>query len=101
MDILNTLSSTSMIMIPLFIILFVILIAAVVTLKGYALWHAAKRNEVGWFIALLIVNTIGILEIIYLYFIVGKWSSGSDSGSDLDSNSNQNQEKDTTIPNEQ
>ena len=35
--------------------------------KGMALWRAARRVEKGWFVALLIVNTIGILEILYLY----------------------------------
>jgi len=38
--------------------------------KGLALWHAAKRNEKWWFIGLLVVNTIGILEICYLAFVV-------------------------------
>jgi len=37
--------------------------------KGTALWYAAKRNEKPWFIILLIVNTMGILEIIYLLFV--------------------------------
>jgi len=37
--------------------------------KGMALWKAAKRNEMRWFIVLLLVNTVGLLEIIYLYFI--------------------------------
>lgn len=54
-------------------ILFLALIIAVVVLKGYSLWYAAKRNEVGWFIALLIVNTFGILEFCYLYFVVKVW----------------------------
>jgi len=45
----------------------------VVVLKGYALWHAAKRNEKWWFIAILIINTIGILELVYLIFIIKKW----------------------------
>ena len=35
--------------------------------KGYALWKAARRNESGWFIALLIVNTLGLLEILYIF----------------------------------
>ncbi|MEI6511619.1 MAG: DUF5652 family protein [Candidatus Uhrbacteria bacterium] len=35
--------------------------------KGLALWHAAKRNEAGWFVAILLVNTVGILEMIYLF----------------------------------
>src|SRR3989344_3068703 len=35
--------------------------------KYHALWHAAKNNEKGWFLALLVINTLGILEILYLY----------------------------------
>lgn len=35
--------------------------------KGYALWKAAKQNDKNWFIALLIINTIGILEIFYIF----------------------------------
>lgn len=38
--------------------------------KGLALWHSAQRGERWWFIALLFINTIGILEIIYLFVIV-------------------------------
>lgn len=37
--------------------------------KGLGLWHAARRGEPVWFIILLLVNTLGILEIIYLFFI--------------------------------
>ncbi|MDO8561653.1 MAG: DUF5652 family protein [bacterium] len=37
--------------------------------KGVALWHAAKRDEKGWFVALLVINTFGILEILYIFFI--------------------------------
>jgi len=39
--------------------------------KGWALWRAAKNDSKGWFIALLVVNTMGILEILYL-FVFGK-----------------------------
>ncbi len=35
--------------------------------KGMALWHAARRGESTWFVALLVINTLGILEILYLY----------------------------------
>jgi len=35
--------------------------------KGLALWKSARRGEEGWFIVLLVVNTLGILEILYLY----------------------------------
>jgi len=37
-----------------------------VILKGFALWHAARGGQKEWFIALLIINTFGILEIVYL-----------------------------------
>ena len=37
-----------------------------VAIKGYSLWHAARNGQKGWFIALLVINTLGILEIIYL-----------------------------------
>jgi len=35
--------------------------------KGIALWKAARQSEKGWFVALLIVNTAGILELLYIY----------------------------------
>ena len=35
--------------------------------KGFALWKSAKKNKMIWFIILLVVNTIGILEILYIY----------------------------------
>jgi hypothetical protein len=35
--------------------------------KGLALWKASKKNSVPWFIILLVVNTLGILEILYIY----------------------------------
>jgi methionyl-tRNA synthetase len=37
-----------------------------IIIKGYALWHAARNSQKWWFIALLVINTVGILEIIYL-----------------------------------
>jgi len=35
--------------------------------KLLALWKSAKKNQVAWFIILALVNTIGILEIFYIY----------------------------------
>jgi len=40
--------------------------------KGRALWKAARQNDLIWFIVLLIINTIGILEILYVYFFSKK-----------------------------
>lgn len=34
--------------------------------KGLALWFAARNDQRAWYVALLIINTAGILEIIYL-----------------------------------
>ncbi|OGG47465.1 hypothetical protein A2671_00735 [Candidatus Kaiserbacteria bacterium RIFCSPHIGHO2_01_FULL_49_13] len=39
-------------------------------LKGYALWKAASRGEKWWFIALFVINSAAILEIIYLFFVI-------------------------------
>lgn len=35
--------------------------------KGLALWHSARRREPWWFVILMFVNTLGILDIIYLF----------------------------------
>jgi hypothetical protein len=48
--------------------LLIALVVIVLVLKGYALWHAARASQKGWFIALLILNTAGILEVVYLLF---------------------------------
>ena len=35
--------------------------------KGIALWKAARNNQQAWYVVMLIVNTLGILEILYIY----------------------------------
>lgn len=40
--------------------------------KGVALWRAAKNTHKGWFIALLLLNTLALLEIIYIFFFSKK-----------------------------
>lgn len=35
--------------------------------KGWALWKAAKNDSKVWFVVLLLVNTLGILEILYIF----------------------------------
>lgn len=37
--------------------------------KGTALWKAARKESKFWFIILLLVNTIGLLEIAYIFFL--------------------------------
>jgi hypothetical protein len=39
-----------------------------VVLKGLSLWKSARNGQKFWFIALLIVNSAGILPGIYLLF---------------------------------
>lgn len=38
-----------------------------ITWRGFALWRAAQLRSSNWFIALLVINSVGILPIIYLY----------------------------------
>ena len=35
--------------------------------KGLALWKSSKRNQLVWFVVLLVINTAGILEILYIF----------------------------------
>jgi hypothetical protein len=35
--------------------------------KGMALWKSAKHDDKAWFIALLVINTLGLLEIFYIF----------------------------------
>ena len=37
--------------------------------KGLALWRAAGLRQKWWFVALLLINTLGILEIVYLFVV--------------------------------
>ncbi len=47
----------------------ILIIIALWTLpwKGVALWRAARLRDKWWFIALLILNTLAILEILYIF----------------------------------
>ena len=40
--------------------------------KGIALWRTGRNNQLKWFVALLILNTAGILPILYLLFFQKK-----------------------------
>jgi len=40
--------------------------------KGIALWKAGRNNKVAWFVVMFILNTAGILPIIYLLFFQPK-----------------------------
>ena len=51
------------------ILLFLVILIWSLIWKGAALWKSAHQEDKKWFIALLLLNTFGILEIIYIYFI--------------------------------
>lgn len=35
--------------------------------KGIALWKAARNYQKAWYVVLLLINTLGILDIIYIF----------------------------------
>ena len=61
---------------PLVTCLLIALIVWTIVWKGLALWKAGQKGQKWWFIIMLVVNTLGILEIIY-YFFVGKKSKAA------------------------
>jgi hypothetical protein len=42
--------------------------------KGIALWKAARLAQKRWFIAILIISSAGILEIIYIFLVANKYT---------------------------
>lgn len=35
--------------------------------KGVALWKAARLKDKWWFVAILVLNTLAIVEILYIF----------------------------------
>jgi len=44
-----------------------LMVAWTLVWKGMALWKSARLGHKKWFVVLLVLNTVGILEILYLY----------------------------------
>ncbi|NQU83339.1 MAG: hypothetical protein HQ536_01365 [Parcubacteria group bacterium] len=40
--------------------------------KAYALWKAARNEQQGWFIIILLFNTLAILEVFYIFVFADK-----------------------------
>jgi hypothetical protein len=40
--------------------------------KGIALWKCGRNNQLAWFVSILILNTAGILPILYILFFQNK-----------------------------
>lgn len=57
------------------LVFLLIIVLWILPWKIYALWTASKKNHKIWFVVLVIVNTFGILEIIYVFGVAKKkWS---------------------------
>jgi len=54
---------------PYFVIPYLIWVTA---WKGLALWKSAGKKQLPWFLILLTINTMGILEIAYVFYL-NKW----------------------------
>jgi hypothetical protein len=52
---------------PQYLSLIFILVLWELVWKGIALWKAARESQKYWFIAILILNTAGILPILYIF----------------------------------
>jgi len=48
------------------------LLAWTLAWKGLALWRAARAGQSAWFVVLLLINTLGLLEIVFLRFYAGR-----------------------------
>jgi hypothetical protein len=48
-------------------LLLILLIIWSLIWKGFALWASARKDQKYWFIAILLVNSMGILEMIYFF----------------------------------
>jgi len=59
----TTIDSTSTLLIILLLTLWVL------PWKGFALWKASQNKDKKWFIAIFLLNTLAILEIIYIFII--------------------------------
>ncbi len=75
---------------PLLVLFIVFLTIWSLTWKAFALWRAVKNESVVWFIALLIVNTAGILEILYLFVFGKKHTTPPPKHDETDTTSYQN-----------
>ena len=57
-----------------FVALFAVLAIWSIIWKGIALWKAARNGSKTWFIVMLVLNTVGILEIVYIFYFAKKTS---------------------------
>lgn len=54
---------------PLIVVIALVVIVWGGIWKAIALWRAGRDNNLAWFVILCIFNTVGILEIIYIFAV--------------------------------
>lgn len=54
------------------VIVMALILLWVLPWKIYAVWTSVKRGDKKWFVALLVLNTLAILDIYYIFFRVKK-----------------------------
>lgn len=59
---------------PVFAVVFTLIAIWGLVWKGFALWRAGRNYQKIWFIVLLVANTVGILEILYIFCFSKKGS---------------------------
>ena len=61
-----------------------LLVGALISLpfKILGLWRSARNDQKGWFAAMLIFNTVGIVELVYLFYFSTPKKIKSSSTSD-------------------
>jgi hypothetical protein len=47
--------------------IYLVMIVWSIIWKGFALWKAAQNGSKTWFIVMVLANTVGILEILYIF----------------------------------
>ena len=50
--------------------------------KGASMWRAAKDDSKPWFIALFAINTLGLLDAVYLFGVSPRRRAARTGGSD-------------------
>lgn len=61
------------------LLIFALIVLWTIPWKGMALWRAARNNQKAWFVSLLLINTLAILEISYIFFFSKKKKDVEDS----------------------
>lgn len=48
------------------VVLLLVVIAWDIAWRGVGLWRASRHNHLSWFVVILLINSVGILPIIYI-----------------------------------